>query len=315
MILIVSLNFGIERIVRVLAEEAGIGTPPAILRAKLESRHASAKGINSARALLRLGYPARVLGLLGGWAGHFIEEDLKREGIQFIPIAIRGENRTCTVLRTESGANQMVINECGPDIYKDELQRIEQSYKEQVQEAQMVLLTGSLLPGIPEDFYARLIGLAHQAQKRVLLDAAGQALAQGIKALPHAIKINDNEASAWAGRPISDIPQAAEIAHFIVKQGISIAMITLGARGAVLCTAEQGLAYSVPSINSQNCVGAGDAALAGLSLALLQGQSIQNAGAFASAVATASTLHGAGRCELKEIQNILPQIHCMRLES
>lgn len=311
MILIVSLNFGIERIVRLVSEEAGIETPPAIVRGALEARHASAKGINAARALLRLNYPALVVGLIGGWPGHFIVQDLNKEGIQFVPVAIHGENRTCVVLRKSSGESLLVMNECGPEISAEELHQIDETYQQYIDSAELILLTGSLLPGIPDDFYARLIRLAQKANKRVLLDAAGKPLAEAQKALPFGIKINAQEAAAFTGQPILNLQAAADAAHWMVKQGSSIAMITLGAAGAVLCTPEERYAYTVPIIRSHNSVGAGDATLAGLSLALLQGRSAKDAGLFACAVGTAATLHGAGRCVPDDVREFLGQVHCL----
>lgn len=311
MILIVSLNFGVERIVRIGAQEAGPESPPAIVRGILEARHASAKGINAARALLRLQKPALVLGLTGGWPGRFIQENLHQEGIQFVPIEIQGENRTCVVLRESTGESRLVINECGPTVSSDELQRIDEIYQRHLAEAESVLLTGSLLPGIPGDFYARRIESAHRAGKQVLLDAAGEPLSSGILAKPFAVKINHHEASAWASHPISDPPSALEVANLIVNQGISIAMITLGGRGAVLCTPHEGYSYTVPAVERAKSVGAGDAALAGLALALLQRKSAKSAGHFACAVGTASTLHGAGRCDPKDVARFLEQINCI----
>ena len=305
MILLVSLNLAIERIVRVPRV-----APGGVMRGPLVARHASAKGVNAARALAALGEPRVILGAVGGLPGELIERELEAEGIPLAPVRIGGESRTCMVLLEAGRADQTVINEVGPELTEGEVAETVSMYQELLERAQMVLVMGSLPAGAPPDLYARFIEDARAAGRPVLLDASGDPLACGVRARPDGVKINAAEASAWFGRPLTDAREAMDAADRLVDAGVGAAMVTLGARGAVLSSRESRLFYRAPGIEAVNCVGSGDAALAGLAVGLLRGEPLDQAGALSVATGTASALHGAGRCTAEEIASMLPRVRC-----
>lgn len=305
MILLVSLNLAIERIVRVPRV-----LPGGVMRGPLVARHASAKGVNAARALAALGVPRALLGAVGGLPGELIERDLAAEEIPLSPVRISGESRTCMVLLEAGRADQTVINEIGPELTEGEIEEALSAYRSLLEGAAMVLVTGSLPAGAPPDLYGRFIEDARAAGRPVLLDAAGDPLACGVRARPDGVKINAAEVSAWAGRPVTDAREAIEAADRLVEAGVSTAMVTLGARGAVIASKASRLFFRAPAIEAVNCVGAGDAALAGLAAGLLRGEPLEQAGVLSVAAGTASALHGAGRCTAEEIASILPRVRC-----
>lgn len=306
MILIVSLNLGIERVVRALGEVRA----REVMRGVLVSRHASAKGVNAARVLSALSEPSIVLGVLGGPTGDLIERDLSAEGISLAPVRIAGENRTCVVLLEGEGRDQTVINEEGPELIPSEIRAIEEMFLVLLGRADRVIVNGSLPLGVPPGLYGGFIEAARAVGKPALLDAAGVPLAEGMKAHPDVVKINGAEASQWSGLSVRDAESALAAADAIVAAGVRVAMITLGAAGAVLSSGALRYRYEPPAISAVNCVGSGDAALAALAAALRHGEPLERAGALAVATGTASALHGSGRCSAEEITKILPLVRC-----
>lgn len=306
MILLVSLNLAIERVVRALGEVRARH----VMRGSLLSRHASAKGVNAARALSALSEDFVVLGAVGGPTGDLIERELSAEKIPLAPVRIAGENRTCVVLLESEGGDQTVINEVGPELSAGEIRLIEEAYLALLGRADRVIVDGSLPLGVPAGLYGSLIEAAWAAGKPALLDASGEPLAEGVKARPDVVKINGSEASQWSGIKVWDAGSALAAADALVAAGVRVAMVTLGAAGAVLSSGALRYRYEPPAITAVNCVGSGDAALAGLAAALRRGDPLDRAGALAVATGTASALHGAGQCSAEEIAKILPLVRC-----
>jgi ribokinase len=73
-----------------------------------------------------------------------------------------------------------------------------------------------------------------------------------------------------------------------------LAVVTLGARGAVWSDGTSGGHASPPNINAVDATGAGDSFCAALALALIEGQTVEEAVRFACAAgAHAATVRGA----------------------
>ncbi|MEI4884402.1 PfkB family carbohydrate kinase, partial [Klebsiella pneumoniae] len=61
------------------------------------------------------------------------------------------------------------------------------------------ILAGSLPPGVPDNYYATLIGLGHEYGCRVIVDTSGEPLRQALKAYPDFVKPNREEAEWLSG--------------------------------------------------------------------------------------------------------------------
>ncbi|WP_298943092.1 1-phosphofructokinase family hexose kinase [uncultured Microbacterium sp.] len=145
--------------------------------------------------------------------------------------------------------------------------------------ASWLVLAGSLPPGLPDDFYVRVIDAvraAHVPAPLVAVDASGPALhAVVARARPDLIKPNDEELAELAGveldadRDLADAVHA--IARTLVPTHVGAAFITLGSQGAVLVTADGAWHGTPPPTRVRSTVGAGDSSLAGFLLARVAG--------------------------------------------
>lgn len=63
----------------------------------------------------------------------------------------------------------------------------------------VAILSGSLPPAVPKDFYAKAVAHLKSLGFTVVLDASGEALAEGVKAHPDVIKPNADECAALVG--------------------------------------------------------------------------------------------------------------------
>jgi tagatose 6-phosphate kinase len=307
MILVVNLNLAVDRLVHLERLMHG-----GVHRAPRAERMAGGKGVNVARVLKALQRPALLTGFLGGRAGEFIKQSLQSEGIRESSVPIQNESRTCIILDEEGTRTQTVINEEGPEISAEEQKAFLESYARLLSNADLVVITGSLPPGLPPDTYARLIHVAHKAGKRVLLDTSAEALRAALSARPFIVKINGAEASELLKLPLNDLNEAAAAVHKLIEMGACHAMITMGAMGAALNF--EGVEFRVkpPHVEARNIVGSGDSVMAGLAAALARSLGAEETARLAVACGAASALRGAGRCREEDIRRLEGGVEFLR---
>lgn len=299
MILVVNLNLAVDEIVHLDGLKVG-----EVQRTENVERLAGGKGVNVARVLKVFSEQATLAGFLGGRAGRFIAGELQREGITFDCAWIRGESRTCIILDDTALHTQTVINETGPEIHEDELREFTSLYARLLKDAAAVVITGSLPGKLRPEIYARLIALACEAGKPVLLDSSSEALRAAISARPFLVKINGEEARELLGTSVKDFDEAAQALSQLKALGAAHAMITLGARGAVLDFESVVYRIKAPGVAARNSVGSGDAVMAGLATALVRGLGPEEMARLAVAAGAANALYGAGRCRAEDIQRL-----------
>ena len=254
------------------------------------------KGLNVARVLLTMGLPVQVTGLAGGPAGEFIKGGLAQAGIDstFLPIA--GTSRTCIAVVECDSYRVTEVNEPGPTITDSEAQAFLDLYEKLLPGAEAVVLSGSLPPGLPDDYYSILMQRAHRAGVPSILDTSGDPLHLGIAACPLLVKPNATEAGQLLGREIHNIEDALYVGHSMRERGAQMAAITRGSEGAVLVTRMGAWWAHLKVPNPVSTVGSGDAFVAGF-IAGLQGAvevgestSITAAASLADVVVQAFTL-------------------------
>jgi len=155
-----------------------------------------------------------------------------------------------------------------------------------------VVPSGSLAPGIPDDFYARVARRARKLGVRCIVDASGDALAAAVDEGVYLVKPSGRELGELVGATVMTIDEKVEAARELVKRGrVEVVALTLGADGAALITAEGVTRLASPPITVRSTVGAGDSFLAAMVLRLAQGHDLAAAfrGGVAAGAATATT--------------------------
>jgi 1-phosphofructokinase family hexose kinase len=255
-----------------------------VMRATASRLDWGGKGFNVSRALQALGVESVAMGFIGGATGHTLERGLSDLGIStdFVPIA--GETRTNTVItsaplsagpsaRLRAGIDAdayryVKVNEPGPTVRTEEVAAFFDRAREKARPGDIWVLCGSLPPGVPPDFYARLTALVQAMGARVLLDSSGEALRLGCAAGPYLVKPNVVEAEEMTGQEISSDADALAAVEFFLRQGIELVALSLGADGLLLASKELAVRARPPCVQARNPVGAGDALLAGIASAL-----------------------------------------------
>ena len=304
MILCVNLNAAIDKTIVVDSFQLG-----QIHRPKAVKSLPGGKGCNVARALKQFGEAPVVTGWVGGTAGQFIENGLRQEGIGTDFIYTDFESRTCTSVLDSSNQVMTEIYEKGDAVPPEKVAEMLARFGEMVGECTAVTLSGSLPPGVPQDFYAQLINLAHKTSVPTFLDSSKEALLQGVAARPFLIKPNESEVAILAGRELTTTTDFATAAAAISSRYKTIVVLSLGKEGAIAAQGQEVIHVQNPQVEAQSAVGSGDCMLAGLAYGFTRGYPLAEAVKVGVAAGTANTLViGAGQFTRRDFDDIYANI-------
>jgi 1-phosphofructokinase len=250
------------------------------------------KGVNVARAIAAAG--AEVVSVLPAADADPIVSALRQLALPLATVPIGTPVRTNYTL-TEPDGTTTKLNEPGAELGGTTLAALEAVVHEHAVGARWVVLSGSLPPGAPLDWYATLVRSLRGTGARIAVDTSEAPLlallAAGPDAAPDLLKPNTAELAQLAGvaeEAVTSDPQAALTAvRSLHDRGVAEVLLTLGGDGALLSTADGELwSARPPRITVRSTVGAGDSSLAGYVLADLAG--LDPAGRLRSAVAYGS---------------------------
>ena len=284
-------------------------TPDAVNRAASVLESASGKSLNVARTLRTLGKDVLATGFLGGDSGELIRADLDRAGIPHDFVAVQPATRTCTtVINGADGTVTELVEEPKP-VDPKAYERLLETVAANLSRAKVLVLSGSLPPQAPQDFYARCTHLARKAGIPVVLDARGEPLLQALAEKPTVVKPNRHELQETMPFPIDDDAALRKAILELLRRGPTWAIITDGPHEAVASDGESFWSIAPPQIRAVNPIGSGDAFAAGLATALLDARDLPTACRFAAACGAANALNSpAGHGRREDVERLLAEV-------
>ena len=303
MIATVTPNPAIDRTVLIRAFTVG-----ATNRAIPQRTEIGGKGINVARHLARLGCDVLATGFLGSRDMHGIAETLAAHGVQPDFVRVAGDTRVNMKIIDPVTGDETEINEPGPCLAASAADALIEKLQLLLPRCRVIVLSGSLPPGIPDDLYARAIAVAAGAGVGTVLDAGGAALRLGIAAKPDLVKPNRAEAEELLGGPLDSERDLVVAARELLDLGARSAVISLGASGAVCASATGAWRATAPRITQRNTVGAGDAMVASLACSLLRGLPAAEALRLATALGSAAAASDTPLSRAGDFEVLLPSV-------
>jgi 1-phosphofructokinase family hexose kinase len=279
----------------------------------VESRTvAGGKGVNVARALKLLGRPVIATGLAGGETGSTILERLAEESILYDFTRIEGESRTNLIVVDPTSSEQTEINERGPEVRPDEVDRFIEKLLYLAQGARLCVLAGSVPPGVDLGVYARLIGELRRLEVPAILDTNGEPMRLGLRAEPAAVAPNVAEAEEAVGHEFNDPDDIAIGLAGLVEMGAREAIVT-SEGGCVAIVAGEGgrrrYEVEIEPLEPISSVGSGDCFLAGYVAARYEGSSPRECLAYGVACGAESTQHfGAGSVDPDRVARLVHRV-------
>lgn len=248
-------------------------------------------GVNVSRVIKELGGATTALVAVAGATGAIMQELLEAAGIETVIIEATGMTRQSIAVHDRRSGGQYRFVLPGP--VQDA------AFAEQALATVRDLLTtgdypyvvasGSLPPGVPDDFYGRLAELVRAHGARTILDTSGAALAGALGRGAFLIRTNHHEARELAEALNDDTDDPESLARSIVARGGAEAVImTTGADGAILVSEHGTGRIRPPHVEVVSPVGAGDSFVGALCFALAEGWPIERACAHGVAAAAAA---------------------------
>ncbi|GGN90123.1 1-phosphofructokinase [Haloarcula pellucida] len=254
--------------------------PDHVMRATDARFDAAGKGINVAQFLTALDTDCAATGIVGGFTGEFIRDELAADGVETAFVEVDGTTRlNTTALATDA---EYKLNHDGPTVddavVDATIDRIRSNDPEQV------VVSGSLTPGVS---LSDVDAVAAAGDWDTVVDMEGRALRE-LDEQYALCKPNREELGEATGADVSTVEGCARAADAFRDRGFDRVLASMGGDGAVLATGSTLLYAEALDVDVVGTVGAGDALLSGVLAAWDAGA--DDAAALQNGVAVSSRL-------------------------
>lgn len=265
-------------------------------------------GINVAHVAAALGAQSMAVFPAGGPAGELVNSLLVAEGLAVQRIPIGGSTRESFTVNETSTSGQYRFVLPGPELTVAEQAECLLRLRDAASAAAIVVASGSLPPGVPEDFYQQVANLCADVEVKFLLDTSGLGLTH-INSGVYLLKPSLRELRECVGRELSAESDQLAAARELVDRGAAeCVLVSLGANGALLATAGGGLRYQPVNVPPGSGVGAGDAMVAGVAVGLTRGWPLSEAVRLGVAAGAAMLLTpGTAPCTREDTERLFNQ--------
>jgi len=236
------------------------------------------KAVNTAVALATLGTAACVTGFNGGASGRFVAAYVRARGVRTCFTSQTGATRTCTTAIDAAAGTSTELIEEGPTPGAAAWDAFLQRNRRLAGRARLLSISGTLPPGVPDDFYVPFVQVAVAADVPVVIDSNGCGLRCTLPFGPLLVKLNVRELEETWETVCGDEAAILGAAERLRTSGACWVWVTQGIRPAYLLGAGGAMRFDLPKITVSNPIGSGDCSAAGFIHAwLANGRSVEDA--------------------------------------
>ena len=266
----------------------------------------------------------KVIACIGSEELHIYYNFLTSQKIDFEFIEIQGETRSNKTINDPVKGTTTHIRQKGFDINSEELEKLIDKIKENLEEGDIINFSGSIAPNLSPYIYQRLIGICNKLKAISILDSSGEPFINGVQAKPRIIKPNLIELSQLLGNTnlskinfsnvVEDCKNLVKKAKVLLNDELKIILITLGANGAICLTEKEALYGNVKVDKIIDTVGSGDAFLAGFTTNYIQQKEIIECFKLGVACGAANTLFpGPGLFQKEKVEELIKKVEIIDL--
>ena len=304
MIITVTLNPALDKTIEI--DDFKINSVNRIVSTRVD---AGGKGINVSKVIKELKNKSVALGFLGGNSGNQIKNYLDDINVDNSFLPLKGETRTNTKIFDKVNNTHTDINESGPGLSEEDIINIKKKIMEYCKEDSLVVLSGSVPSGVSSSIYGDIIKEVKNKGGKVILDAEGDLLMQGIKAGPYLVKPNVEELEKAFGIEIKNENELIETAKKVLEYGVKYVVISQGSEGSIFITGDKIAKVKGIKVEVKSTVGAGDSMVAALAIASEMNYSFEEAMKLACATSTANVMtEGSQTGRLVDIERLKKEI-------
>ncbi|HSF46443.1 MAG TPA: 1-phosphofructokinase family hexose kinase [Chitinophagaceae bacterium] len=266
-------------------------------------------GVNVARAIHKLGGEALAVFPSGGYTGKHFNVLLQEENIPCHVVESKNETRENIIVVDESSGKQYRFGMPGTELRASEWQECLDAIEKR-EDLEFIVASGSLPPGVPLDIYAKLAVIAKTKNAKLVVDTSGEALRHAASEGVYLLKPNLGELASLMGLERVEEKELESVGRRFINSGhCEILVVSLGAAGAILISADSVHRAVPPKVEAKSVVGAGDSMVAGMVLALSRRMDLKDVLEFGVACGTAATINpGTDLCDPNDVQMLLKKM-------
>jgi 6-phosphofructokinase 2 len=246
--------------------------------------------------------------LAGGQNGKKIETLLSKEKVNFLAVDAGVNTRENLVVYDNRADNLYRFVMPGAEIEKKHWEKMLKTIKDFSPKPDYLVASGSLPPGVPDNFYAQLAMYAKKNDIKMILDTSVPALSLALDEGVHMAKPNMKEFTGLLNKTNLTGMELEQVAtDFLNKrEDCSVLVISLGAKGAMFVRRNTTPEYIVPpGVPVKSTMGAGDSMVAGIITAFTKGMWADQAVRYGVAAGTAATMTpGTELCRKEDTDKI-----------
>lgn len=310
MITAINLNPCIDR--SILVEGFQYGKLNRVIEARSD---ASGKGINVGIVAKNLGYKVKCLGFNYRNNGDVLTSILEEKQIPHVFIEVDGKLRTNTKILDVASSVMTELNEQGERVSEEDVQKLENLIKRETKDSEIVVIGGSVPNGVRKNIYKEIIDAISGTGKKVILDAEKELLKEGIKAKPYLIKPNLYELETTFKKKCETMEDIILAAQEIITNGVEIVCVSMGEKGAIICSKDRAYFSPAISLDVKGYQGAGDSMVAGICCAIKEKKDLKEMLRYGMAASAASLIReGTQLCEKEDFYKFLKEIEVHKVE-
>ena len=229
--------------------------------ADITSYDIGGKGINISKALKAMDILTENIIVLGSENKEYYLNKMREEGLRFKEIYSRGRIRENITIHDEKGVETRLSFK-GFKVDDNVLKELKEIIGT-VDQSTIICLSGSNPLGInKEELINYLIFLKDEGAK-IIIDSKSFSLGELLSVKPLLIKPNEEELMTFCGLKKVNGEIIKKTGLELLDRGIENVLVSLGEKGAILCTKNGVYSGKVPKISVISTVGAGDSSVAG----------------------------------------------------
>ncbi|HUG56217.1 MAG TPA: 1-phosphofructokinase [Candidatus Limnocylindrales bacterium] len=299
----VTLNPAIDQAMSI--DEIAVGR---INRCRLDALDPGGKGLNASRVIRRLGRTTLALGFLGGVTGAMIRTRLDAEDVPHDFDEVPEMTRINVMVWERSAGRRTRLYPPGAAVDPEKLGLLRERLA-RVPPGGIVILAGSVPPGLGQDVYRDLVGWLHPRGVRAFVDASGSALGAALEARPALIKPNLAEAAEVLGRELRTEEDVVSGALELRERGADTVVISRGPAGAIAVDGSGRWRVTGPRVAPRSAVGSGDSMVAGLAIELNEGRGLADGLRLGAAAGAATAIvPGTELCHPADVRRLFEEV-------
>lgn len=234
---------------------------------------AGGKGINVSKSLQQMGELSTATGFIAGVNGSKVQKRLEEKIIanNFVKLN-EGETRINVKIVSESNGCQTEINNAGPGVSEEKLEEFLRKISELVRPGDIVVIGGSGYAGMTQREFAQIMETITLCGAQTIVDTSGPCLRAALGFDPLFIKPNLDEVRETFQCEAKNKEEILRIGRQIVdgftegdrRYRARTMIISLGKHGSYYFTKEHTYYGHPVKVQTDSCVGAGDAMVAAM---------------------------------------------------